>query len=303
MRKIQKTVNSPFGSVIKIMLLALLMAFNYVLFIIPNSFAPAGINGIATMIQYKLHFSIAYMSLIVNVPLCVFSYLTTDKRFAVRTLIFCLTYSVGYLGLQQLDLSSIQYDAGNIDTIFPCLIAGMVNGFIYGCCFRLGTSTGGTDIISKYISHKQKSVNFFWVTFAINIAVATISFFVYAKEVDGRVIHDYKPVCLCMLYCFITSYVGNRILQGSRFAYHYIIITSHADEIEWEIIHTLRHSATRLNATGSYSHQERQVLLSVVNRHQLNEMREMLEKYDNTFAYVESVNDTVGNFKKIQQKS
>ena len=57
-----------------IAILAAVHALGYYLFIVPNDFAPAGINGIATMIQKKCGFSIAYMSLLVNVPLCVFSY-------------------------------------------------------------------------------------------------------------------------------------------------------------------------------------------------------------------------------------
>ena len=49
-----------------ILLLGVLLAFNYILFITPNNFAPAGINGIAVMIQYKLNFSVGFMSLIFN---------------------------------------------------------------------------------------------------------------------------------------------------------------------------------------------------------------------------------------------
>ena len=51
-----------------IVLAAVLFAFNYYIFIQTNSFAPAGLNGIATMIQYKTGFSISYMSLLINIP-------------------------------------------------------------------------------------------------------------------------------------------------------------------------------------------------------------------------------------------
>ena len=45
----------------KIFLAAILLAFNYYIFIVTNNFAPAGLNGIATMIQYKTGFSISYI--------------------------------------------------------------------------------------------------------------------------------------------------------------------------------------------------------------------------------------------------
>ena len=68
------------------MAIAILLAFNYQLFVVENNFAPAGLNGIATMIQYKTGFSIGYMSLIINVPLCILAYFFVQKRFAKYSL-------------------------------------------------------------------------------------------------------------------------------------------------------------------------------------------------------------------------
>lgn len=49
--------------------LACLMGVSYELFVFPNAFAPAGINGLATMLQYLLHINIGYLSLLINLPL------------------------------------------------------------------------------------------------------------------------------------------------------------------------------------------------------------------------------------------
>ena len=95
-RKIFKTVLIYFT----IIAIACGMALCYQIFIFENSFAPAGINGIATMIQYKLHFSVAYMSLLINIPLCVLAFIFLDKGFAARTTVFALTFSVALLLLQ-----------------------------------------------------------------------------------------------------------------------------------------------------------------------------------------------------------
>ena len=76
MSKFLRTV-SVYGTIIG---LAILLAVNYHFFIVENDFAPAGINGIATMIQYKTGFSISYFSLIINVPLCIFAYFFISKK-------------------------------------------------------------------------------------------------------------------------------------------------------------------------------------------------------------------------------
>lgn len=284
-----------------IILAAVLLSFNYQLFIVNNGFAPAGLNGIATMIQYKTGFSIGYMSLIINVPLCVMAYFLVDRTFAKRSLVFCLTYSFVFLFLQKLGLEQFQYNAHGHDTIFPVLLSGVLAGLVYGLCFRMNGSTGGTDIVSKYISKKNRTLNFFWVTFTLNAIVAAISFFVYAtKDAEGLLVYDYKPVCLCVLYCFISSFIGNYIIKGTKTACKFTVITSHADEITADIFETLKHGATQITAVGSYKHEEKAMLICVVNKHQIVDFENILKKYDNTFSFCEMVNETFGNFKAVK---
>ncbi len=290
-----------FLSYIKIILVALFLALNYQLFIVQNGFAPAGLNGIATMIQYKTGFSIGYMSLLINVPLCIFAYFFVDKMFAKRSLCFCLVYSFAFLYIQSLGLEQFQYDAKGHDTIFPVIFSGVISGFVYGVCFRVNASTGGTDILSKFISKIKPELNFFWITFTLNATVAAMSFFVYAtKGQDGSLIYDYKPVCLCILYCFLSSFVGNFIIKGTKTECKFTIITSHGDEITQEILSKLKHGSTRLTGVGSFTNQERSVLICVINKHQIVDLQEILSHYDDTFSFSETVNETYGNFKKAR---
>lgn len=284
-----------------IAMIAILLAFNYQLFIVENGFAPAGLNGIATMVQYKTGFSIGYMSLIINIPLCVLAYFLVDKSFAKRSLCFCLVYSFVFLYLQKLGLDAFQYDADGHDTIFPVMLSGVISGFVYGVCFRTNSSTGGTDIVSKYISKLKPELNFFWVTFILNAIVAAVSFFVYAKPVDGTMSYDYKPVCLCVLYCFISSFIGSYIIKGTRTATKFTVITSHPEEITSDIIKELKHSATRISAVGTFSNDEKTLLICVINRHQIVDFKNILKRYDNTFSFSETVDDTYGNFKQIKK--
>ncbi len=278
-----------------VMLSAVALAFNYYIFIIQNGFAPAGLNGIATMIQYKTGFSISYMSLIINIPLSVFAYFLVDREFARKTLLFSLTYSCCFLLLQNAGLEAIQYNAQGHDTIYPVIISGVLSGGVYGICFRNNGCTGGTDVISRYINKVRPDTNFFYVTFALNGIVAIISLFVYSESTV-----DYKPVALCIAYCFISIFVGNSMLKSAKTAYKFTVITTHPEEISREVTNVLRHSATRLNAIGAYSSKEKSVLICVVNKHQLYDFKKIIAGYDDTFSFYEVVNETYGNFKYIK---
>ena len=85
-----------FGSVksyLLIILFALLAATNYEIFILNNAFAPAGVNGIATMIQYKLGISVGYLNLLFNIPLCIVALFFVEKEFIAKSLTFTLSFS------------------------------------------------------------------------------------------------------------------------------------------------------------------------------------------------------------------
>lgn len=276
---------------------AVLLAFVYYIFIVTNNFAPAGLNGIATMIQYKTGFSISYMSLLINVPLSVLAYFLVQKDFAVKTLLFSVVYSVSFLLLQNSTLDFIQYNALGHDTIYPVILSGVIGGAVYGTCFRNNACTGGTDVISRYINKIRPDTNFFAVTFILNGIVAVSSIFVYS---EGML--NYKPMALCILYCFLSSFVGNLLLKTTKTAYKFTVITPHNKALIAEITTKLHHGCTEMDVTGSYTGTKRTLLICVVNKHQLHDFQKILSKYPDTFSFFEVVNETYGNFKNIKAK-
>ena len=280
---------------LQIILSAILLALVYYVFIINNNFSPAGLNGIATMIQYKTGFSISYMSLLINIPLSILAYFLVQKDFAIKTLLFSLVYSFSFLFLQNSHLTFIQYNTLGHDTIYPVILSGVLAGGVYGVCFRNNGSTGGTDIVSRYINKVKPETNFFVVTFTLNTVVAISSIFVYA---DGSL--NYKPMALCIIYCFISTFVGNLLLKTTKTAYKFTIITTHKDEFVEEITKKLRHGCTQINAVGGYTGDEKSVIICLINKHQLNDFQKIVAKYDNTFSFFEVVNETYGNFKNIK---
>ena len=282
---------------LQILFSAVLLAFVYYVFIITNNFAPAGLNGIATMIQYKTGFSISYMSLLINIPLSVLAYFLVQKDFAVKTFLFSVVYSAAFLLLQNSDLTFIQYNALGHDTIYPVILSGVLGGAVYGTCFRNNASTGGTDVISRYINKVRPETNFFVVTFLLNGVVAISSIFVYSEGVL-----NYKPMALCILYCFLSSFVGNLLLKTTKTAYKFTVITAHKEELVEEITKSLHHGCTELDVTGSYTGSKRTMLICVVNKHQLHDFQNILAKYPDTFSYFEVVSETYGNFKHIKPR-
>jgi len=284
---------NKFAEYVGIIALASLMALNYEIFIFKNQFAPAGIGGVATMIQYVFDFSVGYLTLIINIPLAVIAYFIIDRDFTLKSLTFSLVFSMMLLVLKNIDLTSFRYYSENgTSTVLAPVAAGTINGIIYGFAMKLNGSTGGMDIVAACIRKSRPHFALTRIIFTLNTIVAIVSYFVYGFKLE--------PVILCIIYCFITSTVNEYILKGGKGAIKFEIITMHADEISERIIKELRHSATIWAVEGAYTHNERQMLICLVNKHQIIDFQRILNEYDNTFAYISGVTETIGNFKRIK---
>ena len=101
MRRLKRTL---FVDYLVVALAAALMALNYQVFILPNQFAPSGLSGINTMIQYMFHISVGYLSLIMNIPLAIICFIWVDRQFALKTAVSVIVFSVLLLLMQNCKL-------------------------------------------------------------------------------------------------------------------------------------------------------------------------------------------------------
>ncbi len=272
--------------------LALACALNYQLFVFPNRFAPAGLNGLCTMIQYLFHISVGYMSLLINIPLAIWAMVKVSRTMAVRSMVYVVAFSLALILLQRVDLSRFAYETANgTSKILGPLVAGVINGASYSILARCGANSGGMDFVAAVVHKKHPEMGFFWIIFLINAIVAGCSYFVYGYQVE--------PVILCILYSFMSSTVSDRVVRGRRSAVRCEIITDCPEEISEAIITRMHHTATLVPARGMYSNKETHVLLCIVNRNQIPELAELLEEYPHTFAVLSAVSDVIGNFKRL----
>jgi len=278
-------------SFVLIVLFALLTAVNFEVFILNNAFAPAGINGIATMIQYKLGISVGYLNLLFNIPLCIVGLFFVQKEFIAKSLTFTLSFSAFLLMFRNgmLDLSAFVYvtDTGT-STILAPIAAGVLNGMLFTAVVKAGGSMGGTDIVAACIRKVKPHLNMNTIIFTLNTCVALVSYFVYDFNVE--------PVILCIIYCYVSSQMSEKLMQGVKRAVKFEIVSNHFEEISKEIIEDLHHSVTVMPATGMYTHKETKLMVCVVTKREVPEVQKILAKYPGTFAYTTEVTETLGNF-------
>ena len=277
-----------------IVAIALVAALNYEIFVFPNRFAPAGLNGICTMIQHVFGISVGYMSLLINIPLAIAVYFMVSKPLAVRSMVYVVTFSVALLILDKVDLSRFYYSTANgTSMILGPLVAGIIYGSCYSMLVQASAYSGGTDFIAAIIHKFKPEQNMFYLIFMLNAAVALMSYFVYDYQIE--------PVILCILYSFMSSTVSDKLNKNGRSAVCFEIITDYPQEISDEIIYNLNHSCTLIPAKGMYSGRETNLLICVVNKTQASSISRIIRKYPNTFAVMDLVSEVMGNFANLTE--
>ena len=259
----------------------MLCALSYRLFVFPNKFAPAGIGGITTMVQYIFNINVGYLTLLINVPLAIAVYFLISKPLAFRAMVYTVCFSLfSILFREILDLSFLEIK----DQILGPLVGGIISGSVNSMLISVGATQAGVYFISSLIRYKRPHLNLSWVSFALNVVVACVSFFVFRNGL--------MPVLLCILYCFATSLVNDTMTKSVRSAVRFEIVTENQ----------IHHSATIMPAKGIYKGKDTNVLVCVINPAQAATLAALIRKMPDTFAIISQVNEVVGNFKNLDNK-
>ncbi len=278
-----------------IVFLALGASVNYEIFVFPNQFSPSGLTGICTMIQHITGISVGYLSLLINFPLALWCYYEVSKPMATRSMVYVITFSIGILILDRVDLSFLHYSTDNgTSKILGPLVAGIIQGYVYSILMKASAYTGGTDFISAIVHKRNPNKSILGFSFTINIFVAISSYFVYGFQME--------PVILCILYSFMSSTVGERLQKSGKEAICFEIITDFPEEITRDIIAKTGHSTTLIPAKGMYSGRDTNMLICVVNKSQAAAVTRICRSYSHTFTIMDPVGQVVGNFKHMSEK-
>jgi uncharacterized membrane-anchored protein YitT (DUF2179 family) len=83
---------------------ALMSAFGMHYFVTSNNFAPAGLDGVATMIAHLAGVNPAYFILALNLPLLVVAWFVLKRRYVIYTVLFTLISSGAMLIFEAVEM-------------------------------------------------------------------------------------------------------------------------------------------------------------------------------------------------------
>lgn len=279
-----------------LLLSSFLISFAAYSLIRPNDFTIGGVSGIAVLINKasdgKINQSIIILSF--NAPLIILSFFLVKKRFAIL--------SMSNIILQSLWLSlfenvfpdcRIAFEM-NGEKIFAAIAAGLCVGAAIGLAFKIGGSTGGTDIVAVMIQKRFSATSIASMLFIINCAVIGSSIFVFHGP-EKAFAYRLLPVMMSAFEAYIESRTIDSLTNGLHSAIEFRIITDKPDEIATALMTELSRGVTLVEAKGMYTKEEHSMLVCVISKRQVATLKRIIKSVDpDSFAVMTHVSQVLG---------
>ncbi len=289
---------------------AVLSAFCYSIvfhfFVNPGKFAPGGFGGIVAMVKYitgaqvkpdEIDYSM-FIIICCNLPLVIVSWKLISKKFALLTLLTTAMMSLFMFLFDNVIDPTYKFSVAGVPLLsdvgtrlLSSLFGGVACGFSLSLAIRAGGCSGGTDIIGMIIQQKKPQQHLGVLIESLNGIVVAISYFIYKDNLT--------PVFLAIVYMFVSAKTCDFILDFGKRAVKFEVVTESIEESELiskELIEQLGHGVTVVPAEGMFEHKERGLLICLVKPFQVSKFKEIIKKYNNTFAYYDNVYETLGKF-------
>ena len=262
----------------QIILGALVGGAAYPLFMTPNSIAPGGITGIATILNHLFRWPVGTVTLLLNLPLFLISYRAMGRIFAFRSLVATIFFTlfIDILPLQPM----------TADPLLGALYGGVMLGCGLGLIMRGGATSGGSDMIAKMVNKRFQFISTGSFLFAIDFAVV-----VSAGFLIGATEALYSLICI-----FLSAKVMDTVIIGFSSNKACFIISSRWQEIADRIMRDMDRGVTQLTARGASTGAERPTLLCVIGRSEIMALKRILREEDEkAFVIIVEAHEAIGD--------
>lgn len=256
----------------------------------PACIPPGGITGFAVIISHLFPFlTTGTLIFAFNVPMLIFAWFRFGKKFVALTVYATLLSSFAVDLLEPLS-ERVQPLSGDLVVIALC--AALLDAVGVGLVFRAGGSTGGTDIIIKFLRQKYRHIRTGSMLLATNVLVIIATLVAFG---------EFELSIYAAIAMTISSFILDRVLYGGDSAKLIFIISDKHAEITEKILSNVQVGITLLSGEGAYTKKEKRVLLCAAKKHTFPKIREIVKESDeNAFMIISSATEIFGEGYKNQ---
>jgi uncharacterized membrane-anchored protein YitT (DUF2179 family) len=282
-----------------------IMGLGIGVFLVDARVVPGGVSGLSMTIHYVSGgvIPVGGMMWVLNIPLFIWGVKELGRQFGARTFVgftsssFFVDFFRGELpfigGISLHDNLSVHKLIQN-DFLLSVLSGGVFLGLGLGIIFKFRGTTAGSDVVAAVFQKRfgMKPGQTFMI---VDFMVITLAGFV----IHYKGLATERPALTLTLYAFTLLFVSSRlvdtIIDGFDYARSATIISLTPDKIADFIINDLSRGGTAYYGRGLYLKQDRQILFTVLARHEMSKFISKVKEIDpNAFVIVNNVHEVLG---------
>ena len=254
-------------------------AFGVTVFLAPVKLYDSGISGTSMLLSQVTPewLTLSIFLLLLNIPMFLYGLKRQGKRFTFYAVFTVTIYSVTawlITDVFPVDVSVASPLAGT-DLLLCALFGGIISGTGSGLAIRFGGAMDGMEVMAVIFAKK----------IGISVGTFMMIYNLILYVICGIVINSW----ILPLYSIVTYAAALKtvdyIIEGFDRSKSAMIITVKADEICNALSEEFGSSATKIDARGGYSNEQKTVVYYVVNRFQIVKMKNIVHEIEQS-AYI-----------------
>ncbi|MBE6242205.1 MAG: YitT family protein [Bacteroidales bacterium] len=295
-------LKSSLGTLVKEYALVTLGVVSYALgwsiFLLPNNLIGGGVSGFASILFYATGLPMGVTYFILNVLLLVIGTKILGTGFGGKTIYAIVMTSVMLSIMPKIIPADFIHEFALSNGKLICtFLGGIIAGFGIGLSISQGGSTGGTDIVALvWCRFYPASPGRVILIIDVAIILSSLLFPSYTEAGDLLPFTDKLAVVVYgLIQVTVSGYAIDLYLSGSKQSVQAFIFTKKVNEMADAIAFDMKRGVTVLPAKGWYSKEDKQVLMVVTRKTDLNLLLRYVKSIDpDAFLSVSSVMGVYG---------
>lgn len=241
--------------------------------------------------------SVSYFA--VNIPIMILSWFKISKQFTVFTLI-----NVGLVSLFNYVIPDQWiYQVINLynDYLARTIFAGLLTGISSGLAMMVGTSSGGIDVITVYLSEKKStSVGKYSLTMNTTIVIFYVLFSVMGIKINPSWnTQSISSIVTMALYTIIYFFISSKVvdLLNTKNRKQEIQIFTNDEQLPLIMVHSFPHTCTIVESKGAFTGKKNMIVYMVISRSEKKKAIKMINSVDpKSFVTVTDIEQVYGRF-------
>ena len=250
---------------------SLLIAVGLYNFAAASEFPVQGISGIALLFYYFWKLPIGTVTMALNIPIILICGKILGLRFMLKSLKTML------ISTFFMDVVAPMIPLYKGDILLSAICMGVLSGVGYALIYMRETSTGGSDFIIMAIRAKNPQLSIGKITAVLESAILVTCGILMGGKIDS--------IIYGLIATYIVSVVIDKVMYGFDACKVTFVVTEHGQAVTEKIHKMIRRGSTILKGTGSFSKNDKQIVMCACSAKQMHMVQKAIKEID-PFAFM-----------------